>query len=145
VLTAEEMAQLEEMKLSGGLPPPRPAQPIPEEMTKGWWRISQPEQLQELIDALNPRGIREKELKHALMAHLEHSAEAGISPCHGSLEFTPSEEEEVVLRADSPLPWAESVALRVDMAVLEQVEVMEDKVANASMQVKVRCLPSMED
>lgn len=38
---------------------------------------------------------------------------------------------------DNPEDWNYSVALRVDMAVLEQVESMEDKVANASMQVKV--------
>lgn len=38
---------------------------------------------------------------------------------------------------DGPDDWNYSVALRVDMAVLEQVEAMEDKVANASMQIKV--------
>lgn len=38
---------------------------------------------------------------------------------------------------DIPGSWNRVVALRVDMAVLEQVEAMEDKVANASMQVKV--------
>lgn len=38
---------------------------------------------------------------------------------------------------DAADDWNYTVALRVDMAVLEQVEAMEDKVANASMQVKV--------
>jgi hypothetical protein len=32
--------------------------------------------------------------------------------------------------------WSEKVALRVDMLMLEQVEALEDRVANASMQVK---------
>jgi len=32
--------------------------------------------------------------------------------------------------------WNEKVALRVDMLMLEQVEALEDRVANASMQVK---------
>jgi hypothetical protein len=33
--------------------------------------------------------------------------------------------------------WLPDVALRVDVMMLEQVEALEDKVANASMQVKV--------
>lgn len=40
--------------------------------------------------------------------------------------------------ADVPVQWSDDVALRVDLAILEQVEAMEDRVANASMQVKVR-------
>lgn len=44
---------------------------------------------------------------------------------------------QVIPPRDSPDTWNYSVALRVDMGVLEQVEAMEDKVANASMQVKV--------
>lgn len=39
--------------------------------------------------------------------------------------------------ADVPMQWSDDVALRVDLAILEQVEAMEDRVANASMQVKV--------
>ena len=39
--------------------------------------------------------------------------------------------------ADVPMRWSDDVALRVDLAILEQVEAMEDRVANASMQVKV--------
>lgn len=42
-----------------------------------------------------------------------------------------------VPQPDTPDDWNHDVALRVDMSVLEQVEAMEDKVANASMQVKV--------
>lgn len=43
---------------------------------------------------------------------------------------------------DSSDTWNYSVALRVDMSLLEQVEAMEDKVANASMQVKVPSFPN---
>ena len=41
---------------------------------------------------------------------------------------------------DSIDAWSVKVALRVDMLMLEQVEALEDRVANASMQVKVRRL-----
>lgn len=42
---------------------------------------------------------------------------------------------------DEPNQWFPRVALRVDLQMLEQVEVLEDKVANASMQVKVSNVP----
>jgi len=38
---------------------------------------------------------------------------------------------------DTYSDWFPDVALRVDVMMLEQVEALEDKVANASMQVKV--------
>lgn len=38
---------------------------------------------------------------------------------------------------DTHSDWLPDVALRVDVMILEQVEALEDKVANASMQVKV--------
>lgn len=38
---------------------------------------------------------------------------------------------------DLPDAWSVKVALRVDMLMLEQVEALEDRVANASMQIKV--------
>lgn len=44
-------------------------------------------------------------------------------------------------RPDKPDDWSEQVALRVDAQLLEQVEALEDKVANASMQVKGWKLP----
>lgn len=39
--------------------------------------------------------------------------------------------------SEVPVQWSHDAALRVDLAILEQVEAMEDRVANASMQVKV--------
>lgn len=38
---------------------------------------------------------------------------------------------------DTYSDWLPDVTLRVDVMILEQVEALEDKVANASMQVKV--------
>lgn len=44
-------------------------------------------------------------------------------------------------KSDDPEYWSELVAARVDAQLLEQVEALEDKVANASMQVKGWKLP----
>ena len=51
------------------------------------------------------------------------------------------EEPPTIPRPDRPEDWSEQVALRVDAQLLEQVEALEDKVANASMQVKGWKLP----
>lgn len=49
------------------------------EMMRGWWKISRPEHLTEITDALHQRGIREGELKRNLVKHLESSLEASVS------------------------------------------------------------------
>lgn len=48
-------------------------------MMRGWWKISRPEHLTEITDALHQRGIREGELKRNLVKHLEASLEASVS------------------------------------------------------------------
>lgn len=144
MMTTEEAEELERVKIHGP-PEPLPCQPIPKEMTRGWWKISKPEHLTEITDALHQRGIREGELKRNLVKHLEASLEASVSTCpvpndlnlielHGSDVDIPMDLG--APSANVPVQWADDVALRVDLAILEQVEAMEDRVANASMQVK---------
>lgn len=53
------------------------------------------------------------------------------------LHTGPHEPPVYVPPRDGPEQWNYDIAMRVDMALLEQVETMEDKVANASMQIKV--------
>lgn len=45
--------------------------------------------------------------------------------------------------ADKESDWNRDVALRADIAILDQVENLEEKVAGASMQLKVRMLKIM--
>ncbi|XP_046406301.1 bromodomain adjacent to zinc finger domain protein 2B-like [Ischnura elegans] len=54
------------------------------------------------------------------------------TPCRAEEEG----ERVKTLLVDADDEWQPHVALRVDMLMLEQVEALEDKVANASMQVK---------
>ncbi|XP_046681974.1 bromodomain adjacent to zinc finger domain protein 2B isoform X3 [Homalodisca vitripennis] len=143
-LTPEESAQLQHCKIYG-LPRPAPAKPIPYDLRCGWWRISDTSVLQALVEGLHTRGAREKELRRTITRPcLDQNWGSTLKMCVRSgtaateLPVTP---EEMLLPhkvppRDSPDDWNFNVALRVDMAVLEQVEAMEDKVANASMQVK---------
>lgn len=76
VMTAEEMAQLEVMKQRTGPPPPAVAKPIPEDMRKGWWRITRQEDLQATHETLHSRGAREREFKRILTKYLDHALES---------------------------------------------------------------------
>ncbi|XP_055998604.1 bromodomain adjacent to zinc finger domain protein 2B-like isoform X7 [Ostrea edulis] len=49
------------------------AQPIPEEVQKGWWKISEEEHVRTVHKNLHPRGIREKCLQKSLQKCLEYT------------------------------------------------------------------------
>ncbi|KAK7789353.1 hypothetical protein R5R35_011648 [Gryllus longicercus] len=172
ILTAEEMVQLEQLKRSGGLPEPGERQPVPLELRRGWWRITDRDQLQTILESLHSRGVRERELKRIVGRFLDHALEScgkqtvlpgcggegrGEREHRGSLSGMastssagPGAVDLAITEADSkvsalpggaplqdkPSDWSPHVALRVDLQLLEQVEALEDKVANASMQVK---------
>ncbi|XP_033218898.1 bromodomain adjacent to zinc finger domain protein 2B-like isoform X3 [Belonocnema kinseyi] len=152
VLTQDEAVQLEYLKVHG-LPPPGEAKPVPNEIRYGWWRITDVDTFQELLEHLHSRGVREKELKRTTWATMESflavTGKINVDP--GNMSATDmsadadgegdEDEEFTISKPDSPEDWSEQVALRVDAQLLEQVEALEDKVANASMQVKGWKLP----
>ena len=45
--------------------------PIPEAMSRGWWRIIDPEQVKTFVESLHPRGVREKELSRMLLRFMD--------------------------------------------------------------------------
>lgn len=45
-------------------------------MTRGWWRIVDPEQVKTYVDALHPRGVREKELSRMLTRFMDFARES---------------------------------------------------------------------
>lgn len=106
---------------------------------------------QELLEHLHSRGVREKELKRTTWATMESflavTGKINVDP--GNMTATDmsgdgegeGDEELAIPKPDNPEDWCEQVALRVDAQLLEQVEALEDKVANASMQVKGWKLP----
>lgn len=74
--------------------------------------------------------------------HVDPGNVAATDMSDGEDEASPDSAAGVpVPRVDDPDGWSEQVALRVDAQLLEQVEALEDKVANASMQVKGWKLP----
>ncbi|RLU17965.1 hypothetical protein DMN91_010206 [Ooceraea biroi] len=147
ILTQDEAAQLEYLKVHG-LPPPGEAKPVPKDLRHGWWRITDIDTFQELLEHLHSRGVREKELKRTTWATMESflAVTGRINVDSGNVTATelqaePDDPNTPIPKPDNPSDWSESVALRVDAQLLEQVEALEDKVANASMQVKGWKLP----
>ena len=108
------------------------------------------ETFQELLEHLHSRGVREKELKRTTWATMESflavTGKIHVDPGNvTATDMSDGEEESTgptpVPKTDDPDEWNEQVANRVDAQLLEQVEALEDKVANASMQVKGWKLP----
>ncbi|XP_053982812.1 bromodomain adjacent to zinc finger domain protein 2B isoform X4 [Hylaeus volcanicus] len=147
ILTQDEAVQLEYLKVHG-LPPPGEAKPVPKDLRYGWWRITDVDTFQELLEHLHSRGVREKELKRTTWATMESflavTGRINVDPGNltaTELQSAPDEPDTPIPKPDNPETWSEQVALRVDAQLLEQVEALEDKVANASMQVKGWKLP----
>ncbi|XP_077262498.1 bromodomain adjacent to zinc finger domain protein 2B isoform X12 [Temnothorax americanus] len=147
ILTQDEAVQLEYLKVHG-LPPPGEAKPVPTDLRYGWWRITDVDTFQELLEHLHSRGVREKELKRTTWATMESflavTGKINVDPGNiaaTELQGEPDDPNTPIPKPDNPSNWSEQVALRVDAQLLEQVEALEDKVANASMQVKGWKLP----
>ncbi|GFY49814.1 bromodomain adjacent to zinc finger domain protein 2B [Trichonephila inaurata madagascariensis] len=124
-------------------------QPVPPELQRGWWRITDPNQLKLVISALHHRGIREKMFQKQLQKHFTFAC-TSCSQGQGKdtdLEITDMDKEVSKCLGGAPDPdpsdfWYRDVALRVDMSILEQVENLEEKVDGSSMQVKCWKPPS---
>ncbi|XP_057373680.1 bromodomain adjacent to zinc finger domain protein 2B-like [Daphnia carinata] len=131
-------------------------QPIPEEMTRGWWRIVDPEQVKTYVESLHPRGVREKELNRMLTRFMDFARESCLKHTerdhhgHGNPKDLLLKElrnaDEVKLIGGAALPdaegsWSRETSLRGDILLLEQIEALEDRVASASMQIKGWKLP----
>ncbi|XP_075613553.1 bromodomain adjacent to zinc finger domain protein 2B isoform X16 [Balearica regulorum gibbericeps] len=110
--------------------------PIPEEMQYGWWRITDPEDLKSLLKVLHLRGIREKALQKQIQKHMDYITLACIKNKDVAIIDINENEENQVTR-DVVENWSvEEQAMEMDLAILQQVEDLERRVASASLQVK---------
>ncbi|XP_019377874.1 PREDICTED: bromodomain adjacent to zinc finger domain protein 2B isoform X2 [Gavialis gangeticus] len=110
--------------------------PIPEEMQYGWWRITDPEDLKALLKVLHLRGIREKALQKQIQKHMDYITLACIKNKDVAIIEINENEENQVTR-DVVENWSiEEQAMEMDLAILQQVEDLERRVASASLQVK---------
>uniref|UniRef100_A0A8C3G0X9 Bromodomain adjacent to zinc finger domain, 2A n=1 Tax=Cyclopterus lumpus TaxID=8103 RepID=A0A8C3G0X9_CYCLU len=110
--------------------------PIPTSMVRGWWWIQDPEELHSTLQALNPRGIREKVLHKHLSKHMESLVEICTKPINDPI-FESKMEEKDVLREALQQPWqVQEKAMETDINALQWVEDLEQRVIAADLHLK---------
>ncbi|PFX32428.1 bromodomain adjacent to zinc finger domain protein 2B-like isoform X3 [Stylophora pistillata] len=124
--------------------------PIPPELQHGWWRITDPAQVKEIVKILHSRGIREKILQKNLQKYSEYANSSCTKGDRVESDSDDDDDEKLLTVATSEknknFPFEDKtfpeVAFAVDKAILREVEEMEEKVFTASLQVKGWRLPT---
>lgn len=140
-MTPDEQKLLEEIKLNG-FPKRLESIFVPKDLCHGWWKINDIDLLNDVIQCLHVKGVRERELRTNLLQGLTESIDLG-TPCHVANLRSPPPAKGYI----DPEPmnaWNPQVARRVELALLDQVESLEDKIAGASMQVKGWTAPTRD-
>ncbi|XP_063111035.1 bromodomain adjacent to zinc finger domain protein 2A isoform X3 [Cavia porcellus] len=115
------------------------AQPVPPEMRSGWWWIRDPEVLDVMLKALHPRGIREKALHKHLHKHRNFLQEVCSRPSTDPI-FEPSQ---LPPFQEGVMSWSpKEKTYETDLAVLQRVEDLEQRVILSDLQIRGWTCPS---
>lgn len=141
-MTAEEMDAVEDVKRNG-VKKSIEASHVNKELRHGWWKISEIEDMNSVIKSLHTKGVREKNLRQNLLSALSESIDLTI-PCPVSNPRAPPIPNGYI-EPEAFNAWNPRVAKRVEQQLLDQVEALEDKIANASMQIKGWIVPQRDN
>ncbi|XP_048663029.1 bromodomain adjacent to zinc finger domain protein 2A isoform X3 [Marmota marmota marmota] len=115
------------------------AQPVPPEMCSGWWWIQNPETLDAMLKALHPRGIREKALHKHLNKHRDFLQEVCLRPSTDPI-FEPTQ---LPAFQEGIMSWSsKEKTYETDLAVLQWVEELEQRVILSDLQIRGWTCPS---
>lgn len=140
-MTPDEQKMLEDIKING-FPKRLESNFVPKELCHGWWKLNDTDILNEVIQCLHVKGVRERELRINLLQALTDNIDLS-TPCHVANLRSPPPAKGYI----DPEPmnaWNPQIARRVELALLDQVESLEDKIAGASMQVKGWSAPARD-
>uniref|UniRef100_A0A8D2J5Q8 Bromodomain adjacent to zinc finger domain 2A n=1 Tax=Varanus komodoensis TaxID=61221 RepID=A0A8D2J5Q8_VARKO len=113
------------------------AQPIPPEMKSGWWWLQDPEELEAVVQALHPRGIREKALHKHLIKHKDYLREVCARAANDPIFQTHPEGASHPVSQEALAQWSMAErAFETDLAVLQWVEELEQRVLMADLQIR---------
>ncbi|XP_032377632.1 bromodomain adjacent to zinc finger domain protein 2A [Etheostoma spectabile] len=119
--------------------------PIPASMVRGWWWIKDPEELYSTLQALHPRGIRERVLHKHLAKHMESLAEMCTKPIDDPIFKSKVEEKDVLIEALQQ-PWqVQEKAMETDINALRWVEDLEQRVIAADLHLKAAPQSALND
>ncbi|KAF0035796.1 hypothetical protein F2P81_011108 [Scophthalmus maximus] len=115
--------------------------PIPSSMVRGWWWIKDPEELYYTLQALHPRGIREKVLHKHLAKHMESLTEMCSKSVNDPMFESKVEQKNGLLEALQQ-PWqVQERAMETDVSALQWVEDLEQRVIAADLHLKPYTIP----
>ncbi|XP_077769547.1 bromodomain adjacent to zinc finger domain protein 2A isoform X2 [Canis aureus] len=115
------------------------AQPVPPEMCSGWWCIQDPETLDATLKALHPRGIREKALHKHLNKHRDFLQEVCLRPSTDPI----FERSQLPAFQEGIMSWSpKEKTYETDLAVLQWVEELEQRVILSDLQIRGWTCPS---
>ncbi|XP_068266002.1 bromodomain adjacent to zinc finger domain protein 2A isoform X2 [Nyctibius grandis] len=118
-------------------------QPVPPEMQSGWWWLQDPEQLEAVARALHPRGIREKALHKHLTKHKEFLREVCLRAATDPIFHPRPEAAGAAVTQEALARWSVMErAYEADLAVLQWVEELEQRVLMADLQIRGWTCPS---
>ncbi|CAH1241995.1 BAZ2B [Branchiostoma lanceolatum] len=124
------------------------AAPIPKEMVRGWWQMLESEQIRALLKVLHPRGIRERILQKSLQKYNDYACQCCKKARENDAIKLEEVEDDKTPRDPSGAPletWeeheSEELAYKFEVSLLQDVEDLEERVFQASLQVKGWKLP----
>ncbi|KAM9514563.1 LOW QUALITY PROTEIN: bromodomain adjacent to zinc finger domain protein 2A [Guaruba guarouba] len=118
-------------------------QPVPPEMQSGWWWLQHPEELEAVARALHPRGIREKALHKHLTKHKEFLREVCLRASTDPIFHPRPEAAGAAVSQEALARWSVmDRAYETDLAVLQWVEELEQRVLMADLQIRGWTCPS---
>nr|XP_020466274.1 bromodomain adjacent to zinc finger domain protein 2A isoform X1 [Monopterus albus] len=119
--------------------------PIPASMVRGWWWIKDPDELYSTLQALHPRGIREKVLHKHLAKHMESLAEMCTKPIDDPIFELKVEQKDALMEALQQ-PWqVQEKAVETDINALQWVEDLEQRVIAADLHLKAPPQSALND
>lgn len=141
-MTVEEQEAVEEVK-KNGFKKSLEGSHVSKDLRHGWWKISEIEDMNGVIKSLHMKGVREKNLRQNLLSALSESIDLTI-PCPVSNNRAPPTVNGFI-DPEAFNAWNPRVAKRVEQQLLDQVEALEDKIANGSMQIKGWIVPQRDN
>ncbi|XP_069735525.1 bromodomain adjacent to zinc finger domain protein 2A-like [Phaenicophaeus curvirostris] len=112
-------------------------QPVPPEMRSGWWWLRDPEELEAVARALHPRGIREKALHKHLTKHRDFLREVCLRSTTDPIFHPRPEAAGTAVSQEALARWSVmDRAYEADLAVLQWVEELEQRVLMADLQIR---------
>lgn len=117
---------------------------VPKQLRHGWWKVNDKDLAETLADVLLLRGVREKSLRTNLLNALTEEVDFSQSSPLGPLDASETIADVEFVEPGSVAAFNPRIIERVEMALLEQIESLEDKISSASMQIKGWSAPSRD-